>query len=291
MTRFVIHPDSGKCAMFEPLAGGSDEQDINDVQNAPLKNPELHLDKVHFHSEMNYLEVIFEASKTIAHGVIAVANPPTSSNSGSGSGSGSSAGLDGSSSTVIDWRTTVVDSLLFTHNLGYEPDVLVVLDGDVVSAGMPIQTSNGSYVASRHVAVYVTPTQIRLYETKVAGSSTLAGISKTYDILVFKNQHTPSSALSEYDPVTEITTMGYGKFRSDKKYLQKAVGGSPFNFSVGRDIDAKNGALRYIKPDGSVYDPIPSGTKHYMWGKTVGASDMAYNGNFSGEPAIQVQAP
>lgn len=261
--------------MYDEAAGGGAANDPNSARNAPLNNPVAHLDKIYFHSDLDYMEVHDESDVLINHALVSTTGGPVGG------------------SIQWGWNTSAVDHLLYTHGLGYAPFALVSVGANIIWPGMPVQTDAGGGGGGRYCSIYTTTTGVYLREFASIGNAALPAISLTYKVLTFKNPTAGSGVqLIDWNPGTGVFKAGKGKFDSSRKYLQVVPGGSPLGLSYGRTIDLKNGAVRAVRPDGTYYDPVPA----TLFGYLVGGTDtpgayMNYNGSFTGPGAIQVQAP
>ena len=259
---WMCDPVSGKVALFDENGTSGDPMDPMAARNAPLQNPAAHLDKVYFHSDLDYMEVSHGPTlANVSHALVAAVTTHT----------------------------------LLTHSLGYVPNFLVILAGDIVYPGQPVQVlSDGR---QRRVVAYADSTTIKLREWAVQTNASMAAVNLAYTVVVFRAPPVPSGTiLYDWDPATGIVQMARGKFRSDRRYLQVVPGGSPYGFSLGRTIDLKNGAPRYVDPDGSIFEPIPSdfALKVRMSDEPNDAPygpPMAYNGSFAGSASVLVQVP
>lgn len=281
---FMIDETTGRCALFDEAPGGGDFDDPNSLRNRPLNDPLNWLANIYFHSDFNYLEVAFGPTNvTVNHSAVATIPKPAEQ--------------------LVDfgWNNSVTDRLLFTHSLGYQPIVLVVVGQNVVWPGMPVQVGTGATGGMRFASVYVTDTEVRMKEFASTGSIALPAISLTYTLLVFARPPVSTgNVLFDFDPVTGIVEMGRRKFKSNLRYLQVVGGGSPFGIAYGgKTIDLKNGAPRAFRADGTYFEPVPAtlamgnprtnltgGNYGWIWGNS-----MSYNGSYSGPGNIQVQAP
>ena len=170
----------------------------------------------------------------------------------------------------------------------------------MLAPGYPVQvpgTTNGSV---RYVSVYVTTTKVFLREFRSRGAAGSPAITLDYRVVVFGKQPTPSgNKLMDFVASTGILKMAKGRFDSSKRYLQVVPGGSPLGFTVGRTMDAKNGSPRFVAPDGTVFDPVPSTVKmgivaaggSFASDTVTYGAPMNYTGSFVGGAAVQVQAP
>lgn len=279
----MTDPATGRCALYDEAPGGGDVKNPNSLRNRPLNNPQSWLPNIYFHSDFNYLEVAFGPTNvTINHATVAIKPPPFGA------------------TISFGWNNNAtVDRLLFTHNLGYVPNVMVALGNNILWPGMPVQAQGDG--GMRFATIYATTTEVRMREFGTTGQNALAAINLTYTVLVFANTPAASgNVLMDFDPTTGILKMGRDKFKSDRRYLQVVPGGTPFAISYGgRTIDLNNGAPRAIRADGTAFDPIPSslstaitreGANGTTWGQIFGDS-MNYKGSYAGPGNIQVQAP
>ncbi|WP_297105122.1 hypothetical protein [uncultured Devosia sp.] len=278
---FMTDPTTGRCALYDENGSTGDFNDPNSARNAPLNSPASHLDKVYFHSDFDYMEVSHgPTAVTVNHAALSIGAAPPGQ------------------IFPFGYTTAAADHLLLTHSLGYPPLALVIYDGNVCWPGMPVQADAGG--GARFVTAYVTNTELRLYEFASVGSGGLPAVSREYTVLVFRAPPAPSGdVLLDFDPATGVVQMGLGKFDSSRRYLQVVPGGSPFGLSLGRTIDLNNGAPRAVRPDGTSYDPVPSGLQLGLGRGAMGIADygyvygasMAYGGSFTGSGSVQVQAP
>lgn len=274
---FMTDRSNGRCALYDENGTTGNPDDPNASRNAPLNSPVTHLDKVYFHSDFDYLEVSHSATATVSHASVTATTPPAGQAAGFG------------------WNSAQADHLLLTHSLGYVPFALVARGDNILWPGTPVQTdANGG---ARYVTAYCTSTGVYLYEWASIGSSTLAATSLSYQVLVFRAPPAASGdILVDRDAATDVVEMGFGKFQSDRRYLQVVSGGTPLGFSLGRTIDLNNGAPRFVRPDGTTHDPVPAALKLGLTGLTffsggIYGAAMTYNGSFTGAGAIEVQAP
>lgn len=288
---------SGHVALFDEAAGGGAFNDVNAARNAPLKTPASHLDKLYFHTALDNLEVSSDTTVTISHASVA-----GSSSGGISGGAGASSGGGGNANNdTVRFGASSADHLLVTHGLGYFPDFMVVQSGNGLFGGMPVQTQADG--RGRYATAYATATEIRLYEWTSVSAATLAAISLDYRVIVFRQQRAASgNKLIDFNGTTGITEMGKDRFKTDRAYLQVVPGGTPFSLAYGRQMDLDVGAPRFVRPDGTAFDPVPSTQKARLsatygtgpsmgtWTGAYGAS-MAYAGGYTGATQVLVQAP
>lgn len=268
---------NGTVAIFEEPNTTGDPFDIDAPRNAPAKTPASHLGALYYHSTLDLLEVLAAATVNVNHAAVPAAGAPPG------------VGLN----TIFAWAGATANHLLMdltAYNLTREPFCIVAVGSKALIPGMPVQTfSDGR---ARYATVYSTTTQVRLWETASKTSSILPATTLAYQILVFRDPPGPlTNLLWSYNETTGAFTMGQGQFDSSKRYLQVAPGGSPLSLSLGRTIDLKNGAPRFIQPDGTVINPVPAVTAYVTPGTNVPGASMAYNGSFVDQGSVQVQAP
>ncbi|MET3899663.1 hypothetical protein ABIB57_003625 [Devosia sp. UYZn731] len=274
----MFDPITARIALYtEPTLAG-DPFDPNSARNAPLNSPAANLPSLYYHSDYDPMEVaVGPTDVLITHTAIPA-----------GSGAPDAATIN--SQLVYGGYTQ--DRSLLAHGLPYVPDFLVVVGTQTLHPGYPVQY-NALDGRARCVTAYATATEIRIYETGIQTSSVLAAVNVTYTVIVLKRPPAPvGSVLFEFDPVTGITTMARGKFSSNRRYLQIVAGGSPFGFPLGRTIDLANGTFRSVQPDGTIRDVVPAAFKlSFGFGGPNFGPAGNYNGSFTGDPQIQVQAP
>ncbi|RYE43603.1 MAG: hypothetical protein EOP24_27650 [Hyphomicrobiales bacterium] len=282
---FQIDPVTKNIGLYDeptPAVTESDYANPSAPCNAPLNNPEANLPYVYWHILMDNLEVAFDQTVSISHSAI---------------GTGVDV-FDPSAAVqnVYDVDPTIIDHDALTHSLGVEPLALVALGDDILTPGYPVQypvTTNGSV---RYVCPFVTSSKVYLREFRSRGSAGLSAVSLNYRILVFRQQRPAAGnvppKLVDFDPATGLLTLGDGRWRNDRRYLQVVSGGTPFGLALGRTMDAANGAPRIVAPDGTVFDPVPSSVcQRFTNGNPPWGAPMTYDGTFTGGGAVQVQAP
>lgn len=291
ITSFRGFPDYNKVALFDDAPGGGDHDDINSPRNRPALNPEQWLENIYFHSDLDNLEVVSDTTVAISHASTSGATTGGLSSSSSQGGGGSQ------NAASLKYRASSAEHVLVTHGLGYAPICAVVVGSNVLFPGMPVQTQSDG--RGRYCSAYATTTQIKLYEWTSVSSVALPAASVNYRVIVFRAPRSPSGdLLFSCDPATGKITMAKGRFDSTRRYLQVVPGGSPFGVAYGKTMQLRNGAPRFVNPNGSVFEPVPAALKgrwvcSYVGGTYTGAygSSMAYNGTFTGPEQILVQAP
>lgn len=274
----MTDPNTGRCALFDEPVPTGDPTDPNSARNAPLNNVATNLQHIYFHSDLDPMEVAIDTGPiTVSHGTIPAVPVP---------GQDSSAVQSGQT-----YGGYTASSVVYTHNLGYIPDVLAIVDDDILSPAYPIQSASDG--RCRFVSFEATATQILIHEIAMQTGNPLSGITVDYTFLILSPPPSPSgNILMDFNPATGIVTMGRGKFSSDRKYLQIVSGGSPFALPTGKTVDLNNGTFRSISASGLARDIVPT-----TFAISMGALNAEYGpsgnykGTFTGEPVIQVQAP
>jgi hypothetical protein len=281
---FMTDPTTGNVGLYdEPVASGAYD-DPDSARNAPLNDPDGNLAYVYWHILFDNMAVFIDTTVSITHAAV----------SAGGSGSG---GIN--STSGFDYAGPIVDWTLATHNLGYEPIAYAAVGNNFITPGYIVQVASGLTGGARYVTVWSDTTKTYLREYASRGAAILPSITLSYDVLVIKRQPAAEGnippQLLDYDPITGLTKMGDGRWRSDEKYLQVVPGGSPYELALEATMDADNGAVRFVRPDGTTFDPVPStlatgySTSRFSM---VAGSPINYQGSFTGSgTVILVQAP
>lgn len=250
---FMTDRSTGRCALFEENGTMGSVSNPNSVRNAPLNSPNLHLDKIRFHSDFDYY---------------AIESGPTSVNVNHPSLVGGSFVISTNPNVVRYGQINVTNHTLLSHGLPYVPAYMIISNGALVGAGSDIQNSSESV---RTITPYATSSIIGLRDFQISGTSSLPAISRTYQIIVFRNPIADMSHLFDYVKSNDRLILGKGKFQSNRKFLRRTLVAdlSPFDIALGRTVDIKNGGSRTVFPDGTTY------------------TDFLYNGSFTGSPSIE----
>ncbi|MEO9297559.1 hypothetical protein [Devosia alba] len=283
MSRIIyrLSEQADAVAIYDEAPGGGDPKDINAPMHRPLVDPGNWLANIYLHSDLDYCEVGYGPTVTpISHAAIAAVTI--------------SDGFTVNNNQLV-YGTASATHTLAVHDLGYVPDFMVVVDGDVLYPGKPIQ-----YFAdgrARYVTAYATSTHLYLEERSSRTSDAIPAVAKSYTVIIFRQPPAPSgNVLGHWDGEQGLLELGRGKFRSDRRYLQVGPGGDPFGFAQGRTIHLNNGAPRMVDPDGTITDIVPASavsafvSPRQNSGWVFGPSG-AYGGSFTGDPAIQVKVP
>jgi len=279
--------------MFDEASGGGDIFDITSQCNRPANSPSSWLSSIYFHSDLDIAEVVSDTTVSITHASVGGSTSDgLSSSDGVGSASAENA-------AVVRYNAGSDDQLAVTHSLGYVPDALVVVSGNVLDPGMPVQlTGTGR---GRYASLYLTTTEARIKTWASVSGSTLSSVTLDYRVIILRQPRTASgNDLFKFDPATGITKMAKDRFSTDRNYLQVVSGGSPYGIAYGKTIDLDGGAPKFFFPDGTTFEPVPNTLKsRIVVGYGNGAatytgsygSAMNYSGSASAPTQILVQAP
>ena len=293
MTKALRMFTDGTVAMFDEATGGGDQFDKTSSRNRPANDPASWLSSIYFHSGLDIVEVVSDTTVSITHAAV------TGSTSG---GIRSSDGVGSASSenaAVVRYNAGSTDDLAVTHGLGYIPDALVVVSGNVLDPGMPVQLTGTGL--GRYASLYLTTTTARIKTWASVSGSNLPSVTLSYRIIILRQPRTASgNKLFDFDPTTGITKMAKDRFSTDRNYLQVVAGGSPFGIAYGKTIDLAGGAPKFCFPDGTTFEPVPNTLKsRLVIGYGNGAatytgsygSAMNYSGSATSPTQILVQAP
>lgn len=238
-----IFSEQGKTAVFTP-ATENGKYDYNTARYAPVRNPLAHLDRIQFHSDLAYMEVAFRGTRSISH--------PSRAHTGYNSNGGSSGGSGTPQPSTWRAEPATATHVLYNHNLGYRPHVIVKVGNAVLTAGYPIQRAGNNGI--RVVSVRVTNTQVLLEEAVWTWGGTLSGTSETYEIVGFaKSNPVPSAKVVRTEPGK--VTIGRAIVDSQRRYMRRGLAGEDRFFApTGRTADARYGTVRFASPDGMVRD-------------------------------------
>lgn len=279
MSYLMNDDETGHVAVFDEAPGGGDPGSPAALCNRPLRDPLNWLTHLSYHSAFNLLELLSDTEVTINHPAVAGAT---------------AAGGETDISAAFTYNGGILTWEVLTHDIGdYEPLVFVTAGSNALSSTFLIQANAGG--AQRYVSASSTTTKVLIKEVMVKGNTTLAALTQTYRILVFRNPRAPEGDLAiEIDPPEDVVRLGRGRFDLSRRYMVARDGGTPFGLATGPTIDLKNGAPRFVNPDGSIVDPIPATLRlaiRVTSQPAVYGDPMNYTGSYTGTPAIQLQVP
>jgi len=141
----------------------------DDYINSPLS----YIDKVHFHSNFNYMKIPFIYTLQVDFPARIAAYQT------------SGGGKKGSATTYPVVSGSSATYAIGTHNLGYKPGALWFEAGGIgYSGNYPVQ-KNG--VSVRLISLTLNTSTVSVYESYLTYNADLAAISKTFSVLVFKD--------------------------------------------------------------------------------------------------------
>lgn len=196
----------------------------NPTDDAPLSNPTAHRNRVLFHSDWDYLEVVYDHSSTLS----------------------------------LPTRSTMFEqsySPLPNHNIGSIPFGFGIVSGSVLTPNSVIQRA-GTW-SRRCLSVSFTTTGITFHEqasVAVLDGDVLPSISVPVRCILLGYAAANKSEPFDINPGGGYIQLGYGKFNSSgNRKLRVTSRTSVFRFfALGATMDSVNAALRIAKPDGSV---------------------------------------
>jgi hypothetical protein len=239
--RLFARGSDGKVAIFK----GTDP--------APFNSPLSNLADLYFHSDLGYLGNGLLVTGTISHG------ERTRSSS-------TSKGLFGSS-THYNPRNGTADYLLATHDYAAGAPFVAFVGDAQMPSGTAVQKVGESV---RAVSVYVTSTQIRVFENWATFDNTLGAVNRTYSVILFDRLTTATDTTSILIEPNRFRA-GFGKLDTDFLYLRKQDTNPDFYVTAGKTADVNSGRLKVVLPDGSI--PI---------------NDSGYGGGFTGSTGTGV---
>lgn len=235
-----LYADEIRCAVYEEAPGGGDPLSPTSQMNRPVISPLDWLDNIYFHSDLNYYPTVVNGVTTISHPSVA--------------GRTQTVGDDAYLSQLYYGQSLTFDHLLIQHDLGYVPLFFVAYDGKMIPHGMPVQFASGGV---RLVSAYATTTQIRLREFATSSASALPAVTRSYQVLVFRN-NSPDLALPVLNIEPGDVVFGQGRFRANMPHLRATgPGDSIFAQARTRTAAVRNGSFRAYPPNGS---PVDLGT-------------------------------
>lgn len=212
---------------------------------APFDNPLAHMDKIKFHSDLQYLSSSIVQDVSISHTSLAGV-------AGTGYALGNAGGSAGTSQPITDGQLRVTSIPLLTHDLGYVPLVYVIYGNQLVSPGLTVQSLSDRW---RGISVYATTTQVFVREVAISSREALPAVSRSYRVIVFRE---PTEIAGEptfqVKPSANLFGLGRGKVTQNHRPIRRVASGADYSFyiPVDRIADIRNGALRIINPDGEV---------------------------------------
>lgn len=143
------------------VEGGSDDY---------INNPQYNLDKVHFHSALNYMRI-----PTIYYGSVSFPYRQAVVRSDSEKGK------------EYSWFEPQYGEVLYhlaSHNLGYKPGVIAVDSTDALSGNYPVQQAG---LSLRNASIVMDEWNIYLLEKFVTYQYDISAQTRSYTIYVFQD--------------------------------------------------------------------------------------------------------
>lgn len=204
----------------------------NDADPATYETPASdQLGDLHFHSDLSYLGNAQVIDVTITH--------PQRTRSSS-----TSKGLFGSS-TYYNPRQGTETYTLSGHNFGEVVPFVPFYGSAQLPAGTVIQQAGES---ARAVSVYVTPTDVQLFENWVTFDNTLGAVTRQYKVFLFQTLFTGAGNESiRVEPT--VFRAGFGKLDTAYRYFRESQ--TPdFYVTDDKTADVQGGGLRAVLPNG-----------------------------------------
>jgi hypothetical protein len=237
-----LYADELRCAIYDEAPGGGDPIDPLSLMNRPVVSPLSWLSNIYFHSDLDYYGIaVKNLSVSISHAAIAgMVRTAAGGNQ------------EVSAAVTFGGQTVETNHLLVNHGLGYVPKFFCIYDNRLIPHGTPVQDSG--FGLKRFVTAYATSTQIRLHEVGYSSASTLPAVSRTYQVIVFRE---PSADPTEkqLDLYAGGADFGRGKFRGAEPHLRAdGLGDVLWPIATGPTAGVRNGGLRVWVPNGSFVD-------------------------------------
>lgn len=209
---------------------------------APFHDPGDHLDKVLFHSDLDFYR------RHMGPTEVTVSLPAVA---------GSTRQFTASPRLNILGQVSISDISVLTHSLGYVPNYDIIwnggslIDGDLVQE---IADAGGS--RGRYLSHWADETDIYISSRGISSDSSLPSMSFTCTVVVYKLGQAAGNVVFDFSTATGRLTLGKGMFDSDEVLLraQGQAGDSPYDIALGQSIDIRNGRSRVARPNGTVSD-------------------------------------
>lgn len=227
--KLVADGATGAVAIYE---GGFD---------AAFTNPLANLNRVYFHSALDYVGVTLIHSGTIAH-------PARTA-------SGTNDKYIGSNRHPVNGTQ---EWTMVNHNLGYVPHGILVVGNDMMPGLAPVQQAGSA--SARYVALRLTTTQAILREHWYTFNDNLPAANITYKIYLFTPPILPSGNKTLHITATTMQA-SRGKLNTDLRYVRTKATSPAFHLISGATADVAAGGLRMVMPSGTVInDGVYSGS-------------------------------
>lgn len=211
-----IDGSTGKLAIFNV-------DPSNTADNAPLTAPSSHYGRLHFHSDLDYLEAFYDVSANINFAA-------TSGNA-------------------------TVTHMSATHGNGAVPHAILTVGGRAVQGRTIAQSSGTSY---RFLELNIDENNVSVTETRsISFDPDLSAITLAVRILLLRVAPiTQATKLLSIDPANGVFLLGKGKFSVAGHPKVRLTNGTPeFRLpALAPSIESSGQTLRIIESDGTVID-------------------------------------
>lgn len=215
---------------------------------AAFTSPLANLDKVYFHSSLDYVGVAHIYNGVISHPARA-------------------ASAESDKYLVNNKRPlngTQEWPLLSFPNAGYVPHGILVVNGEQMPGAAPVQRNGAA--SSRYIMLRMTQTSAILREHWHTFNDSLAALNVTYSLYVFTGPIAQSGDKTLLITPTQMIA-SRGKLNTSYRYIRSVAANPDFRLIRGPVADVRGGGLRIVTPAGTVID------------------DGVYNGSFAGTPS------
>lgn len=214
---YEIDAETGKAAIYlvDPSNPGNRD---------PFLSPTSHLDRILWHSDLDYLEIFYDETATL-------------------------------SLPAITGVSRSVDHAWPDHDLGSIPYGGMIVDGIQQDGALTIQTAN---YGRRSLELHLTTSGTIVHEYGFRDTTvSLPAITVDVRVILFRVAPILDAANSFLiDPYNNILQFGFGKFSTNGNPKVRITSGTPdFTIpAIGRTIDSSGATLRIVQPDGSTED-------------------------------------
>lgn len=228
---------------------------------SPLTSPLSHITDLLLHSDFDYYAPAsgFPQNVTVPHASVA-ADPGTDISAGLGL-------------AIAYTSVTDVDITLCAHGQSTVPNFMVSLNGTQYPGAVPIQF--GGAGARRCVTPWADATNIYLRDSARPSSAGLAAITLVYKVTVFRASAVAGAKAHNFDAAAGALQMAYGKINVTEHPMRSPDTGDPIYYiPAGSIFDIQNGCVRWVLPDGTVYEASPVMGKGAYTGTFLGGYNV-----------------
>lgn len=215
---------------------------------AAFTNPLANLDKVYFHSALDYVGVDRIYTGVISHPA------RTASATDDKYLASNKRPLTGTQ----EW------TLLSFPNAGYIPQAVLVVNGEQLPGAAPIQRNGPA--SARYAILRMTNTAAILHERWHTFNDSIAALNITYTLYIFTGPIAQAGNKTLYISPNQMIA-SRGKLDTAYRYIRSKATSPDFRLIRGATADVSGGGLRMVTPAGTVIN------------------DGVYNGSFAGTAA------